>query len=153
VTITGAFRTKLLLNMPSPKESKNTASQGRDYIGRFAPSPTGPLHFGSLLAALASFLDARANGGQWLLRVEDLDPPREPKGSAELILKQLQKLGLEWDKANAWMPIGKYCKNCKTDLYAMPAIVRESRSGRWGMSMLVPAANVLLRRQDPMQCG
>jgi glutamyl-Q tRNA(Asp) synthetase len=67
------------------------------YIGRFAPSPTGPLHFGSLLAALASFLDARANQGKWLMRVEDLDPPREPAGSAELILQQLQDLGMDWD--------------------------------------------------------
>lgn len=69
----------------------------RGYIGRFAPSPTGALHFGSLLAAVASFLDARANGGKWLVRVEDLDPPREPAGSAELILQQLSDLGLNWD--------------------------------------------------------
>lgn len=69
----------------------------RGYIGRFAPSPTGALHFGSLLAAVASFLDARANGGKWLVRVEDLDPPREPAGSAELILQQLTDLGLNWD--------------------------------------------------------
>lgn len=67
------------------------------YIGRFAPSPTGPLHFGSLLAALASFLDARANQGKWLIRIEDLDPPREPAGSADHILQQLLDLGMSWD--------------------------------------------------------
>lgn len=67
------------------------------YIGRFAPSPTGPLHFGSLLAATASFLDARAHQGQWLLRMEDLDKPREVAGAADDILRTLDAFGFAWD--------------------------------------------------------
>jgi len=67
------------------------------YIGRFAPSPTGPLHFGSLLAAVASFLEARKYGGQWLLRVEDIDPPRAQPGADKEILSILERYGFEWD--------------------------------------------------------
>ena len=70
---------------------------GRPYVGRFAPSPTGPLHAGSLAAALASWLDARAHGGQWLLRIEDVDGPRAVAGAAEAIVATLAAFGFEHD--------------------------------------------------------
>jgi glutamyl-Q tRNA(Asp) synthetase len=67
------------------------------YRGRFAPSPTGPLHFGSLIAALASYCDARAAGGEWLVRIEDVDEPRSRESATTAILATLERYGFEWD--------------------------------------------------------
>lgn len=81
------------------------------YTGRFAPSPTGPLHFGSLVAAAASFYDARSQGGRWLLRIEDVDTQRTVPGSAEQILATLERFGFEWDG-------GIVRQSQRTDAYA-----------------------------------
>ena len=86
--------------------NQGSSQEGRalttPYKGRFAPSPTGPLHLGSLTTALGSWLDAKAHGGQWIVRMEDVDTPRTIAGSDQIILQQLKACGLEWDEEPVW---------------------------------------------------
>ncbi len=77
-------------------------TDARPYVGRFAPSPSGPLHFGSLVAAAGSYLEARAHGGRWLLRIEDVDTPRTVRGAADGIITTLARFGFEWDGDIVW---------------------------------------------------
>ena len=85
------------MNAPSFQDLPASA-----YRGRFAPSPTGLLHAGSLTTAVGSYLHARSQGGQWQLRIEDLDPPREVPGAADAILRTLEALGFTWDGPVIW---------------------------------------------------
>lgn len=86
----------------NPPQSRPSADNPGTRVGRFAPSPSGPLHLGSLYSALISWLDVRASGGIWLLRIEDIDPPREVPGAGDAICRTLEQHGLYWDGEIMW---------------------------------------------------
>lgn len=107
-------------------------------IGRFAPSPTGDLHFGSLLAAMASYLQAKTSGGQWLIRVENIDPPREITGSADRILEDLDRFGMQSD-----LPVLYQNQRSAAHEHAITALLDSGRAYHCGCSRSeLPASGV-----------
>ena len=136
--------------MNGAKSSSATGTTGTveapsPYRGRFAPTPSGALHFGSLVAAVASYVDARAAGGQWLVRIEDLDPPRERPGAADDILFTLDRLGLHWDG-----PVLR--QGTRYDAY-LAALERLQREGRLRNCSCSRAALSLLSQNARREAG
>ena len=129
---------------------KNPSSPADGYRGRFAPSPTGPLHAGSLVAALGSWLDARQNQGKWLLRIEDLDAPRCIPGSDQEILRQLQSCGLFWDEEPTWQSIRqeryKKALECLNELQ----IIYPCACSRQSIASALEARGVITPRNQEM---
>ena len=109
------------------------------YVGRFAPSPTGPLHAGSLVAAVASYLDARARHGAWLVRIEDVDEARSMAGADHAILQLLQALGMQWDGEVTWQSQRKHvyqaaCERLAGHTFACGCNRREIADSRLGLA-------------------
>ena len=129
---------------------KNPSSPADGYRGRFAPSPTGPLHAGSLVAALGSWLDARQNQGKWLLRIEDLDTPRCIPGADQEILRQLLACGLTWDEEPTWQ--SKRQEIYKTALKRLNGlqIIYPCTCSRQGIANVLGARGVITPRNQEM---
>ena len=129
---------------------KNPSPPADAYCGRFAPSPTGPLHAGSLVAALGSWLDARKNQGKWLLRIEDLDAPRCISGADQEILRQLLACGLTWDEEPTWQ--SKQQERYKKALERLNQlqIVYPCTCSRQGIANALEARGVITPRNQEM---
>jgi glutamyl-Q tRNA(Asp) synthetase len=114
-------------------------SSAKEYVGRFAPSPTGRLHPGSLVAAVASYLDARVHHGKWLVRIEDVDEGRTAAGAAEAILGLLQALGMQWDGEVVWQSRRKHlyqaaAESISAHVYPCGCNRREIADSRLGLA-------------------
>ena len=131
--------------MATVRSISDRALNRRVARGRFAPSSTGPLHFGSLIAALGSFLEARCQSGEWLLRIEDVDAPRTAPGATTAILRALERYGLHWDGPVVY-------QSRRTAHYQ--AALRARRAARPGRS-LAPVHSPLFRTcpTRPPGCG
>ena len=129
---------------------KNPSPPADGYRGRFAPSPTGPLHAGSLVAALGSWLDARKNHGKWLLRIEDLDTPRCISGADQEILRQLLACGLNWDEEPTWQ--SKHQERYKKALERLNQlqIIYPCTCSRQGIASALEARGVMTPRNQEM---
>ncbi|QWE15054.1 tRNA glutamyl-Q(34) synthetase GluQRS [Polynucleobacter sp. AP-Sving-400A-A2] len=129
---------------------QNPSPPADGYRGRFAPSPTGPLHAGSLVAALGSWLDARKNHGKWLLRMEDLDAPRCIPGADQEILRQLLACGLTWDEEPSWQ--SKHQERYKQALEHLNElqIIYPCTCSRQGIASALEARGVITPRNQEM---
>ena len=117
--------------------------------GRFAPSPTGPLHFGSLVAALGSWLAARAAGAQWLVRIEDVDTPRSQPGAADDILRTLDRLGLHWAGTCREGPrAGRAPRSLRVRVHDRPIAFEDAVQGRFEQALESEVGDFVVRRAD-----
>jgi len=123
------------------------------YVGRFAPSPSGPLHGGSLVAALASYLDARAHGGRWLLRIEDVDTQRVAPGADHTIMQQLHALGMGWDGEVVWQSKRSACyRDAWTRLQGQGLLYPCACTRREIADSVLPGASMAGERPYPGTC-
>lgn len=126
-------------------EAKHIGSDRGSYIGRFAPSPTGPLHAGSLVAALASYLDAKAHGGKWLIRIEDVDAPRCIQGVDLVILQQLAALGLVPDEPPVYQSQRSHLYQAALDNLIAKSLVYPCSCSRKDVAAAIAKANPLAK--------
>jgi len=129
---------------------KNPSPLAKGYRGRFAPSPTGPLHAGSLVAALGSWLDARQNQGKWLLRMEDLDAPRCISGADQEILRQLLACGLTWDEEPTWQSKQQERYQKALERLNQLQIIYPCTCSRQGIANALAARGVMTPRNQEM---
>jgi glutamyl-Q tRNA(Asp) synthetase len=126
-------------------ESKHSGSDRGSYTGRFAPSPTGPLHAGSLVAALASYLDAKAHSGKWLIRIEDVDTPRCIQGVDLVILQQLAALGLAPDEPPVYQSQRSHLCQAALDKLIVKSLAYPCSCSRKDVAAAIAKANPLAK--------